>query len=388
MKIALFSNFLNHHQLPLCNAFLSKEGVEFSFVATEPIHEERKNMGYEDMNAYPFVVRAYENEVQKKLAMQIATNYDVVIFGASPLCYLDARMQTGKLTFRFCERSLKKGTWRRFIPRTRKKIFNGYTKYKNDNLYILGASAFTSYDLSLCGFNSDKCFKWGYFPKVENRDLEKLMDCKDNKITQILYAGRVIELKRVIDTLKALNSLVKKGITNFHFTIIGEGDKKPQLKEYVNKNSLESFVTFLPFMKPGQVREYMDKSNVFVFGSNFLEGWGAVVNEAMNSACVVVVSHAVGSSAFLIKQGENGFVYNCGKTKELAQKLEYLITNKSKTKEMSEKGYKTITELWTADVAVKRLLTLCEMLNDGKNVKNLFNEGPVSSAGIIKNNWY
>ena len=45
MKVAFFSNFLNHHQLPLCNAFLEIPGVIFKFVATTPVPEERINLG-------------------------------------------------------------------------------------------------------------------------------------------------------------------------------------------------------------------------------------------------------------------------------------------------------------------------------------------------------
>ena len=36
------------------------------------------------------------------------------------------------------------------------------------------------------------------------------------------------------------------------------------------------------------------------------EGWGAVVNEAMNSGCAVVADHMIGAAPWLIRQGENG----------------------------------------------------------------------------------
>ena len=80
MKIAFFSNFLNHHQLPLCEALYNIKNVEFIFVACEETHQERLNMGYDDMNTkYPFVIRAYENSA---MAEKIAMESDVVIFGS------------------------------------------------------------------------------------------------------------------------------------------------------------------------------------------------------------------------------------------------------------------------------------------------------------------
>ena len=176
MKIAFFSNFLNHHQLPLCKAFLRCGDVEFLFVATEPISADRLAMGYEDMNAYPFVLRTYESLECENQANLIAETYDIVIFGATPKRYIKRRMDKNLLSFRFCERSLKKGAWRRFIPRTRNRIREEYIQYKDKYLYVLGASAYTAHDLALCGFNAYKCFQWGYFPEVKKIDLMRF--CK------------------------------------------------------------------------------------------------------------------------------------------------------------------------------------------------------------------
>ena len=385
MKIAFFSNFLNHHQLPLCKA-IAERCEQFKFVACEKIPEDRIKMGYEDMNAsYPFVVRAYEDADE---AMRIALEYDAVIFGAAPTFYLAERMKENKLSYRFCERSLKKGAWRRFIPTTRKKIIDGYTAYKNKQLYILGASAFASADLALCGFNAEKCFKWGYFPEIKERDLDELFALKDkNEKVEILYAGRLLTLKRVIDTAMAVNTLVKRGIKNLHFTIVGEGEEKENLVQYVEKNGLSDYVTFHPFTTPEGVREYMDRADIYVFGSNFYEGWGAVMNEAMNSACAVVVSHAVGSAAYLVNNGESGYVYKCGSVEDLAQKLEGLVTDGEHRRKIALGGYDAITRLWRAEVAAERFVSLSEKILAGEDVKALYESGPVSPAGIIKNDW-
>ena len=386
MKIAFFSNFLNHHQLPLCQAFLSRNDVDFVFVATQPIAADRVAMGYEDMNMYPFVVREYESAQSKAQAELIAETYDIVIFGATPKYYIEKRMAKNLLSFRFCERSLKKGTWRRFIPQTRRKIWEEYIQYKNKKLYILGASAYTSYDLKLCGFDANKCFKWGYFPQIKQRDVDAILEAKDNNArVEILYAGRLLKLKRVIDSLKAINILIKQGNKNIHFTIIGDGEEKQNLQAYVEKQNLREYVSFLPFMSPEEVRTYMDKADIYIFGSNFYEGWGAVVNEAMNSACAMLVSHAVGSAAYLLRQEENGLIYECGNVKDLAKKLKFLVEDPDKRRLIAKASYNTVTELWNAETAVERLLSLCE--KDDPATSNDWQDGPCSKAQTIKNDW-
>lgn len=381
MKIAFFSNFLNHHQLPLCQALAAQAEVEFVFVATEQIPQERLDMGYADMNAqYSFVVRAYENAEAEHRAQQIADTWDVVILGAAPVRYLENRMARDLLTFRFCERSLKKGTWRRFIPRTRKKIYEGYTKYKNKRLYILGASSYAASDLALCGFNIRKCFRWGYFPAVEEKNLEMLFARKrENRVPEILYAGRLLKLKHVMDTVKAVHRLVKSGFA-VHFTIIGDGECAGQIQAYICKNRLEEYIQMLPFMPAEKVREYMDSADIFVFSSNFYEGWGAVVNEAMNSACALVVSHAVGSAAYLIQNGENGYIYRFADIQELTQKLRTLASDKTLCEKFGREAYKTITKLWAAEVAAERFIQLCKTIECGADHSALFGNGPCSNV--------
>ena len=46
MKIAFVTNFYNHHQKPLADALYSKLGDDYFFIETEPISEERLNMGW------------------------------------------------------------------------------------------------------------------------------------------------------------------------------------------------------------------------------------------------------------------------------------------------------------------------------------------------------
>lgn len=384
MKLAFFSNYLNHHQLPLCMGFYNNPNIEFLFVACEQIPDYRKDMGYEDMNHYPFVVRAYENDAE---AMNIAETYDVVIFGGAPVRYLKERMKNNKLTFRFSERLFKLGTWRRFIPTTRKKIYDGYIKYKNKNLYVLGASAYTAHDLVICGFKKDKCFRWGYFPKVIDQDVNNLFELKaENEVTKILYAGRLIPLKHVIDTVKSVHNLVLQG-KKVEFTIIGDGESKQIIQEYIEQNNLTKQIKILPFMSPNAVREYMDHADIYVFGSNFYEGWGAVVNEAMNSACSVVVSHSVGSAAFIINNRSNGCIYEFANIEQLTRILAELVEDKELRRKLGENAYNTVRTMWSAENAVNRFCILCDTIIQNKDYRTLFENGPCSLSPIHKNNW-
>ncbi|MBR5817346.1 MAG: glycosyltransferase family 4 protein, partial [Clostridia bacterium] len=171
------------------------------------------------------------------------------------------------------------------------------------------------------------------------------------------------------------------------FTIIGDGEEKTKIQKYVKNKNLEQHVKFLPFIPSDMVREYMDAADAFVIGSNFYEGWGAVVNEAMSSCCVPVVSHSVGSAAYLISNGANGLIYPLGNIKALEKCLRTLIEKDDVRASMALSAYKTVTELWCAPVAVNRFVKLCSGILSGECCGVQYETGPISRAEIIKNNW-
>lgn len=61
----------------------------------------------------------------------------------------------------------------------------------------------------------------------------------------------------------------------------------------------------------------MEKSSIYLFTSDYNEGWGAVLNEAMNSGCAVLANHAIGAVPFMMKDGLNGRVYQNGRLDEM-----------------------------------------------------------------------
>ena len=97
LKLAFVSNYLNHHQVCLCNQFYNR-CEEFYFIATEKISLERLEMGYEEINSkYPYVIKMYEAASYRKTAYKIIATFDVVIFGACPTKLIELRMKQRNL---------------------------------------------------------------------------------------------------------------------------------------------------------------------------------------------------------------------------------------------------------------------------------------------------
>lgn len=379
MKIAFFSNYLSHHQLPFCLEMHKRLGNGFSFVATQAMRQERIDLGYPDLNKeYPFVVEAYADAEQEHRAKEIATAADVVMIGSAPKEYIQQRLQEGKLTFLYSERlyknKLKLWKWPVYLWR----FYRTYGKYKN--YYLLCASAYTAGDFAKTFTFINKSYKWGYFPEVKTYDITTLM--AEKKAATILWAGRFIDWKHPEYVIEVAKRLKADGY-KFEINMLGTGILWESLNQMVQDNQLEDCVYLLGAMPPDQVRNYMEKSAIYLFTSDRNEGWGAVLNESMNSGCAVVASDAIGAVPFLMDNNENGLIYRSGDVGELYQKVKFLLDHPEECNRLGANAYTTMTNIWNAEIAAERLLQLSHVLLSGNEHPDLFREGPCSKARIL-----
>lgn len=388
MKVTFFSNFLNHHQLPFCLAMDRLTKGNFTFVATTPVPATRLNMGYHDMNKqYPFVLTTYDSAESEQLAQMLAVKSDVIIIGSAPEKYRNMRLKQNKLTFNYSERWYKQGLPFSKISRAFVSSLLHYGRWLGKPAYMLCASAYTAADCAKFGNFLGRTYKWGYFPEVKTQNVDALILQKREKAKPVLlWAGRMLRWKHP-EVAIYIAECLKKNDVDFELRIIGNGEMEQQLRTWIVEKQLGDCVHMLGAMPPEAVRNHMEAADIFLFTSDFNEGWGAVLNESMNSACAVVASHAIGSVPFLLKDGENGFIYRNGDIDGLYNRVVKLIEHPELREQMGRKAYRTLAEQWNADVAAERFLALAQALLDGKS-PDLFEEGPCSKARILKNGWY
>ncbi len=373
--ITFFSNFINDHQIPFCNAMYERTGGEFRFVATEPFSEERIKLGFkDDTEKFPYVVKSYESEEEYQKALDLGKNSDVVIIGSAPDVFIEERLKENKLTFRYSERFFKRGKWRIFDPRVFLAHYKSSFRYRKKNFHMLCASAYTAPDCRFISSYPNKTYKWGYFPPVKNyEDVDALLQSK--KKNSILWCGRFIDWKHPEKGVIIAKKLKDAGY-DFTLDMIGIGPLENKVKKLIRKYGLEKEVTLYGAMSPEEVRTHMERNEIFLFTSDKNEGWGAVLNESMNSACAVVASSAIGSAPYLIETGKNGFIYKNGSNKDLYEKVKSLIDDSEKRAEMGKEAYLTLEKTWNAQSASKRLLELIESIQKGEEPKE--KDGPCS----------
>lgn len=354
MNITFFSNFLNSHQLPMALAFDAMVNVNYTFIS---LMETDHLVGRESLDRdYAFVLREYEGEQQKMDAMRHALEDEVVVFGdmSGKEQYVKARAGTGKHFFRYSERLLKRGDWWRFVPPKIYRTWNWFGRYKNANMHVLCASAYTARDLELFGFPREKCLKWGYFPDAEV--------CEASHIALPGYktlcsAQRLIPWKRVDMQLRLAYRLKQEGYA-FRLRIAGDGPERVRLEKIAHDLGVTECVEFLGELTHDETIELMRDSEIFLATSNRMEGWGATVNEAMASGCCVVASDAMGSVPYLIEDGVTGIIYKDGEDGDLFSRTALLFDGEVDVRFISSNAVIRLRDVWGASSAARALYNM------------------------------
>lgn len=392
MDIVFASNWFNHHEKFFCDAMAAQPDVVFHFIQTVKIPDERIKLGYQDMTKEtPYCICSYESEETYHKAMEICNNADALILGSAPYEFIAERVKKNKLTFFYAERLFRNGLWHMLYPPTFLTVLKRFIIPGNKrNFYMLCASGYTALDCHIIHTFRGKFFRWGHFIEVKNFDsVEMLLESKRLKCPQgvsILWVGRLIGLKHPEQAIYVAERLKQQGYS-FEMNIIGTGEMEECLKREVAAKDLTGTIHFLGSMKPQEVRSYMEDADIFLFTSDFNEGWGAVLGEAMASGCAVVTSHAIGATPFLAKHGENALVYENGNKESLLRNVKKLIDIEDLRTRLSRGAVATMQDLWNANVGAKRLYAVIKAKKACTGLP-IYENGPMSKAVLLNNNWF
>lgn len=159
---------------------------------------------------------------------------------------------------------------------------------------------------------------------------------------RILWAGRMLDWKRVDVLITAVCRLMKQGC-HISLLIVGKGSERKRLltcangyadiladeeHQVINDETYSSWddlfrdrtILFSPYLKNTVIQRLMRETiDLYVMPSDGGEGWGAVVSEAILANCPVVSTLEAGSSATLLPKN---LLYPAKSVKVLARMLE------------------------------------------------------------------
>ena len=373
ISLVFTTNFVNHYSLALALE-LKKYFNDFYFVVKEALPEDRKKLGFEELDNYDFIIKEYENPNKVK---ELFDNSDVVVTDFTYNKYISNRLKENKITIVDSERLFKESD---YVKNALRRIFYKYHYRNYKNAYLLCISAYAAGDYNKLGLFVDRTYKWGYFSSANTYDIDKLIQNK--KKNSIVWSGRLIDWKHPDDAIM-LASMLKKDGYDFELNIIGNGEMEKQLSQMIDYLDVKDCVYLLGSMSPNEVRKHMEESEIYLFTSDKGEGWGVVLNEAMNSGCACVASYSAGSTPFLIKNNINGLIYKNDELFELYSKTKMLLDNDGMKKEYGKKAYETIIEEYNPSNAAYKFYKFVEALKSGESVDGLFDTDILSKANRL-----
>lgn len=385
MKIAFFASGLSPHISGICDELFECFGFDFCFFATEAaIRPSIEIMGAGELHlSKPYYRNINENSMVAKEALLWARNADVAIVGCSGCYeYIDERFRAGdKLTLKLRERLFKDGDPTHVNRALGKKISNCFLKYRNSSLYYLTAGTFAPYDFETIGIPTQKLIRWGYFPGLSSNQRARAEADYAGTI-RLIWVGRFVREKLYMNVVTAFKNLLEKGF-DVHLDLVGYGEGERCVKTYIEEHGLGSHITIHGAMEERGIRALLQQCHIFLMTSNYEEGWGAVLNEAMSEGCIPVASLATGATGELMEDGNSGRFFFYDNPTEIVDQLVDLLLHRDLLPALSQNAIRQIGELWNSKVATRRLLEWIESWSSGLCVDE-YETGPCARINIIR----
>lgn len=178
----------------------------------------------------------------------------------------------------------------------------------------------------------------------------------------VLYLGRIKKYKSIDDLIVAFEKVLKE-VPEAQLKIVGAGDYLPALKTLAGKLKIRDRVEFPGFVSKEDKVDILRRSHVAVYPS-LKEGWGLTNIEANACGTAVIAANSPGLRDS-VQPNRTGFLYEYGRTDDLAEKLVKILTEEN-TRARLEKGGMEWVRKFSWDSAADKFLEILEEVASGE----------------------
>lgn len=152
----------------------------------------------------------------------------------------------------------------------------------------------------------------------------------------ISFIGR-LETHKAPDFFVESMSSILNAYDNVKLLLIGEGNLREKIEEYILKNNFKNRIFLTGFRE--NPLDFVQISNLVVVPS-LVEGFGIIILESLLLRTLVLGSDA-GAIPEIITDGVNGFIFKAGDKKDFIEKFKRIYTKKDINTYLDE-GYKHV----------------------------------------------
>lgn len=179
-------------------------------------------------------------------------------------------------------------------------------------------------------------------PQGNNRDLRPVFGFSTDDILVGLIA-RVTLQKDPLTFIKSID-LAHRQNPQIKGLIVGDGDMKDEITEYIKNHQMDSFIHTAPFRT--DVPDILNTIDIYCLPSLW-EGLSIAMLEAMAMRKPVIVTPTDGCKE-LIEHGKNGLVVNFNSPHEIANACLQYATSPTLMKQCADAAYKLVEERFNA----------------------------------------
>lgn len=180
----------------------------------------------------------------------------------------------------------------------------------------------------------------------KRQDLRHKFGIKEDGLA-VMTIGRFSPEKAQYRIIETADLIVKKGINNIYFLLVGYGRLENQLKEMIISKGLEKNVKII--IDPKKAKEYLVAGDIFLLTSN-REGMPVSMLEAMSAGLACIASD-VGGIKDILKNEINGYLLKTGDIEAMANKIIDLKNDPAKLNLMKQAS-KMLAEKNSGDIKI------------------------------------
>ena len=177
---------------------------------------------------------------------------------------------------------------------------------------------------------------------------------------KLITIGRLVEVKGIEFTIRALARVKEKNRIPFHYTVVGTGPLTEQLISLIHELNMEDYIELVGNKTQDEIIELMDASSVFLLtGISSTDGrvetQGLVIQEAQAMELPVIVSNIGGVAEGIVNE-KTGFLVEQKDIECIAEKIIYLYLNPSERIRMGKAGRAFVEEKYSIPFSSKQLI--------------------------------
>ncbi len=185
---------------------------------------------------------------------------------------------------------------------------------------------------------------------------------KNNTSNKLLYVGSIEARKNLLYLLKVLKVLVEKEFF-FSLDVLGgftDEVYKKEILSFIKNNQQEQYVTLHGWQSQQKLQEVLAQSDILIVSSK-QETLPMVIAEAMSAGKVVVCS-TVGGIPEMVKDGEDGFLFNIATIENALTILENLYNNNLVITSIQKKARNSAIDRYHCDKVAQKTISFYNQL--------------------------